>query len=404
MERHDFEALLEQRASAYEKMKGINDAAEAEGRDLSAEEAQEFDRVEADFDSLSERIKRAEKLEGNTPTLTAGRPTAEGEVEEERALTIASDEYREAFDAYLRGGFDPMRTSISAEQRSILKIGEDSEGGYTVPEEWRSLYEPLLEAGTIRGLAEVIQTSGGNPLHIPKVTADASAVEIEGETDEIANDAEEFGEVILGAFKYAQIVKSSDEMVQDTAIDLNSFVGRRAGFRIGRKQNSDWIKGAGSTSAPAGLFKGASVGKQAASKTAFTADEIIDLLYSVTAPYRRGAVFIANDASHARVRKFKNEEEQYIWQPALTAGEPDMLLGYPFYADPDVSSTFTEKELVMGFGNVRLAYTIRDAGGIGVKYLDQLYAANGQVGWRVQQRSDGDIIDSGAFKTLKLGE
>jgi HK97 family phage major capsid protein len=403
MEQHKFEALLEERAGLHKRMTEINDAAEGESRDLSTEEAQEYDRVEADFDSLSVRIKRAEKLERNTPTLTHGHPSPGDEGDEERAATVDSDEYRDAFGAYLRGGLGE-RSVISAEQRSILKIGEDAEGGYTVPEEWAALYEPLLEAGTIRSLAEVITTTGGNPLHIPKVTEDATAPEIEGETDTIADDAETFGEVILGAFKYAQIVKASDEMARDTAIDLNAFVGRRAGFRIGRKQNADFITGAGGSTAPAGLFKGAQVGKQAASKTAITPDEIIDLIYSVIAPYRRGAVYLANDKTHAVVRKFKDKNEQYLWQPSLQAGEPDMLNGFPFYADPDINATFTEKQLVMGFGNVKLAYTIRDAGGVEVKFLDQLYAASGQVGWRVQQRSDGDIIDSAAFKTLKLGE
>lgn len=400
MERHVFEALLEERAGLYEQMQEINDAAEGEGRDLTAEEAGKYDAIEKDFDSLSKRIKRAEKLEGNAPTLTAGRPTSDAEVDERelsKREVLRSEKYATALDHHIRG------QEMSAELRSTLEVGEAGEGGYTVPESWTDLYEPLLEAGTVRGLAEVITTSSGNPLHVPKVTADAENPAIEGEGETIADDAETFGEVVLGAYKYAQIVKASDEFVQDTMIDVASFVGRRAGFRLGRTTNGAYVKGTGEAS-PKGLFVGATVGKQASSKTAITADEIIDLLYSVTAPYRRGAVFIANDATHAIVRKFKDESKQYLWQPSVQAGEPDMLLGYPFYADPDVNATYTEKLLVMGFGNVRQAYTIRDAGGVQVKYLDQLYAATGQVGWRVQLRTDGDTIDANAFKTLKLGE
>lgn len=404
MEQHQFEALLEQRAQRHQRMTEINDAAEAEEREFTAEEQTEWDRLEGEFDTLSERIKREEQLRRNDPTLTAGHPSPgdgrdDDPAERSRREVIASEEYRDAFGAYLRGGLE----GLSAEERTTLNVGTDADGGYTVPEEWTELYEPLQEAGTIRGLAEVITTESGNPLHIPKVTADASAVEIEGEEDAIADDAETFGEAILQAFKYAQIVKAADEFVQDTMIDLGAFVGRRAGFRIGRAQNADFVKGVGSTTEPAGLFAGATVGETAAGTTVITLDEVIDLTYSVIGPYRRGAVYIANDSTHAALRKIKDENGQYLWQPSVQAGEPDMLNGYPIYADPDVDAIAADKR-PLGFGNVRLAYTIRDAGGVAVKFLVERYADTGQVAWRVQQRSDGDLIDANAFKVLETPE
>jgi HK97 family phage major capsid protein len=394
MDEAKLEELRHRRSHLVTDMRGISDKAEAENRNLTAEEQQEFDRREADFEALTERIKRSEKIGGLTPTMT--RSDAVTEEEEEAVATrtqiLESDRYQTAFDAYMRG------QDLDAEQRSTLNTATDADGGYAVPEEWGGLIEPLREAGTIRTLAEVVQTGGAGPLHFPRVSAAATAPVITAEEASIADDGEAFDEVILGAYKYAKIQKASEEMVQDPLFNVAEFVARRTGFDIGLAQNAHFVNGTG-TGQPQGLFAGATVGKTAASPSAITLDEVIDTFYSVSAPYRANGVFIANDATHASLRKLKDTAGQYLWQPTVQDGQPDRFIGKPIYADPSVLTIATARR-VLGFGDVSRAYTIRDAGGVGVKFLDQTYAGTDQVAWRVKLRSDGKIVDANAFKVL----
>lgn len=385
------EELRQKRAATFDKMTAVSERA---GSDvLAGDDQTEFDRLEKEFEQLTTRVNQVEKLEG----INTGPPALAGgsDVDEERYLTIESAEYRGAFDEYVRRG----TTEMDVEARSTLNIGAPGDGGYTAPEEWKELYEPLLEFGTIRALAEVITTESGNNMHLPYVAADAAAVTVVDEEGDIPDDAEQFDEVLLGAYKYAQIVKASDEFVQDTSIpQLAAFIGRRAGFRIARKQNAHFVGGNGST-APQGLFSGAVVGKTAADDVTITFEELIDLEYSVITPYRKDGVYIAHDSTMGALRKIKDSENRPLWQPSIQAGQPDTLSGRPILADPDVP-TIGASSRVVGFGNVRLAYTIRVAGGVTLKFLDQLYAAKGQVGWRVQERADGKITDANAFKVL----
>jgi HK97 family phage major capsid protein len=390
----ELEALRQRRAALVDQMRTILEAAESEDRELSAEEVQEYDRIDSEFNGLTVRINRIEALEERTPSLEPGEALRGGNDPEAEERGIATDEYRAAFDAYLRG-------ATEGEQRTTLNVGADADGGFTVPEDWAAnVIEALRQAGTIRGLATVITTSGGNPLHLPRVLTDATAPGIVAEQAAIPDDGEAFDEVILGAFKYAKIQKASNEFVQDSMVDVAGFVARRGGFDIGRSQNADFVKGNGA-GAPQGLLSGASVGVTTASPTAIVLDEVLDLVYSVIAPYRQNGVFIANDATHASLRKLKDTTGQYLWQPSVQQGEPDRLMGYAIYADPDVD-TIAATKVAVGFGNVERAYTIRDAQGLAVKYLEERYADNDQVAWRLKLRSDGKIVDQNAFKTLKM--
>jgi len=393
----ELERLRNQRAALVEEMRRIADTAEGEDRNLTAEETQEFERMEGEFDSLTERIERGERINGLAPRMDRSQALGGGEEdseeEEPEGRATARPEYRDAFEAYMRG------QELTPEQRTTLNTATDADGGYAVPEEWGGLLESLREAGAIRTLANVIQTEGGGPLHYPRVSAAATAPVITAEEAPIADDGEAFDEVILGAFKYAKIQKASAEMVQDALFNVAEFVARRSGFDLGLAQNAHFVGGSGSGQ-PQGLLAGATVGVTTASPTAITLDEIIDLVYSVISPYRGNGVFIARDATHASLRKLKDSDGQYLWQPSAQAGEPDRLMGYPIYADPSVAAV-AATAVTVGFGDVRRAYTIRDAGGFAIKFLEERYADTDQVAWRVKLRTDAKIVDAAAFKSLK---
>lgn len=396
----EIEDLRHERASAFEEMKRIADAAEAEDRDLTAEEKQEFERAEGEFDVLAERISRQEKIEGIVKR-GAPQPVIEPEAVESGRK---SDEYREAFGAYLRarGGLQGLtpehREVMVAEQRAALQVGTDNEGGYTVPESWENrLIEQTREFGVIRNLATVITTATGSKINIPTIATFPTAVLTAEEAGFTESEAT-FGEKQLDAYKYGTIAKFSDELRQDSLFDIDALVQRLAGQAIALKEDAALATGTGS-SQPEGLMVGLSTGVTAAAADAITADELIGLYHSVTSPYRANASWVLNDTTAAAVRVFKDGNGQYLWQPGLQAGQPDMLLGKPVYTDPFIDSIAAAKDVV-AFGDIGLAYTVRQAGGIVVKVLEELYAANGQVGVRVHRRTDGAVVDANAAKVL----
>jgi HK97 family phage major capsid protein len=395
--------LLEERAKLVTEQREVLDTAEMEKRDLTAEDRQAYDQRGERITELEGDIRRykdQQKAEDAFASRDGGPSPDDPEREAETAERGRdSDEYRDAFNAYARG------QELTEEMRSTLNIGTDAEGGFAVPEHWTSLHESLREAGTIRELAMVIQTEDGGALHVPmeKEGGEASAPGIVDEEEAVPDDADELAEVVLNAYKFARMTKASEEMVQDAIFDVAGYVGMRLGFQLGRATNAKYVNGDGAGE-PQGLFAGATVADTLASKTGIAADEIIDLAFSVIAPYRKNGVYIATDSTIAAIRKIKDENGQYMWQPSLQAGTPDVLNGYPLHADPDVSALGTKEKRVIGFGDVKRAYLIRDALGVVIKFLDQRFADNDQVAWRGKLRTDGKLIDKAAFKVADTPE
>ncbi|MFQ7116341.1 MAG: phage major capsid protein [Acutalibacteraceae bacterium] len=156
------------------------------------------------------------------------------------------------------------------------------------------------------------------------------------------------------------------------------------------------------TGQPTGIFtaNGGTVGVTAASATAITADELINLIYSLKSPYRRNAKFLMNDATVSMIRKLKDKNDAYLWQPSLQAGEPDKLLGYDLYTSPYVP-TAKAGALTVAFGDFK-NYWIADRSGRTVQRLNELYSTNGQVGFVATERVDGKVILPEGIQLLKM--
>ena len=392
--------LREKRAKAWDAAKQFLDAKRGADGMLSEEDTAAYDKMEQDVMNLGKEIERLERqaaidaeLSKATSTPLTGKPGAKMNEEKEKRGR-ASDEYKGSFWNAMRVKA-PMPAVLNA-----LQEGTDSEGGYLVPDEFeRTLVEALEEENVFRTLAHVIQTSSGDR-KIPVVASKGTAswVDEEGAYTE-SDDA--FSQVSIGAYKLGTMIKVSEELLADSVFDLEAYISKEFARRIGAREEESFFNGDGKGK-PLGILAdagGAEVGVNAGSPTAITADDVIDLFYSLKAPYRKNAVWVMNDATVKQIRKLKDSTGQYLWQPSLVAGTPDTILGRPVKTSAFMPTAAAGAKTI-AFGDFKY-YWIADRQGRTFKKLSELYAANGQVGFLGTQRVDGKLILPEAIKVLK---
>ncbi len=293
-----------------------------------------------------------------------------------------------------------MRLNTSPmEVRNALSEGVDSEGGYLVPDEFeRTLVQSLADQNIMRSLAKVIQTTSGDR-KIPVVSTHGTATWLD-EGKPYSESDEAFTQISLSAFKLGTFLKISEELLNDAAFNVEQYLASEFARRIGAAEEEAFLVGDGKGK-PTGIFNptgGAETGVTSAKPSDISADELIDLHYSLRSPYRARAVWLMNDATVKTVRKLKDGNGQYLWQPAITAGTPDMILGRPVY-----TSVFAP-ELKAGartvaFGDLGF-YWIADRQGRSFKRLNELFATTGQIGFLASQRLDGKLVLPEAIKVL----
>ena len=390
--------LREKRAKAWEAAKAFLDSRRNEKGVLSAEDDATYTKMEQEITDLGKEIARQERQEAleaelNRPTATplTGKPLG-GSGEEKTGR--AADEYRSSFWNLMRSK-NPMPQVVDA-----LRIGADTEGGYLVPDEYEhTLVEALQEENIFRGLAHIIRTASGER-KIPVVSSKGTASWIE-EGGAFPESDDAFGQVTIGAYKLGTTIKVSEELLNDSVFDLESYIAREFARRIGSKEEEAFFTGDGAGK-PLGVLAdkgGAEVGVTAASATGVTADELLDLYYSLFSPYRKKAVWVVNDSTIKAIRKLKDNNGQYLWQPGLIANAPDTILGRPVKTSAFMPSIAAgAKSIIFGDFNY---YWIADRQGRTFKRLNELYATTGQVGFLASQRVDGKLILPEALKVLK---
>jgi len=387
--------LREKRAKVWEEAKAFLDEKRGEDGLLSAEDTATYEKMETEVVNLGKEIERLERqaaidLELAKATSQALKTIPGAEAEKEGR---ASSEYAQAF-------WNHMRNRGGYEVRNALTIGTDSEGGYLVPDEFeRTLVEALEEENVMRQLAKVITTSSGDR-KIPVVASKGTASWVD-EEGLIPEDDDAFGQVSIGAYKVATMIKVSEELLNDSIFNLESYIAKEFARRIGAKEEEAFLIGDGEGK-PTGIFDDTYGGEVGVTTTAaaIKMDEIIDLFYSLKSPYRKRATFITNDATVKEIRKLKDGNGQYLWQPSVSAGEPDTILNRPVKTSAYVP-TIQPGAKVMAFGDFGY-YWIADRQGRAFQRLNELYAANGQVGFRATQRVDGKLILKEAVKILKM--
>lgn len=394
--------LREKRAKTWGAMESFLASQRNEKGVLSAEDDATYARMEQELEDLTREIKRMERKDAieaelNKPVAVplTGKPMSPKAEDEKEGR--ASNTYKKSF-------WNAMRDkSARPAVMDALKIGSDAEGGYLVPDEYeKTLVEGLEEENIFRKIATVISTSSGDrKIPVVATKGTASWVDEEGAIPE-SDDA--FGQVSIGAYKLGTLIKVSEELLNDSVFDLESYISKEFARRIGNREEDAFFNGDG-IGKPVGIFNatgGAEVGVNAASATAITADELIDLFYSLKAPYRKNAVWVINDATVKAIRKLKDNNGNYLWQPALTANTPDTILGRPVFTSSYVP-TIAAGAKTIAFGDFSY-YWVADRQSRSFKRLSELYAATGQVGFMATQRVDGKLILPEAIKVLAQKE
>ena len=367
---------------------------------LSVEDDATYSKMEKEFDELTASITRAQRRANME--MEMNKPVNAPITAKPMVMTEPEDSTGRASKGYKKNFWNAMRRKqMTPEMVNALQIGTDSEGGYLVPDEYeKTLVEALEEENIFRKLAHVISTSSGDR-KIPVVASKGSASWVD-EEGTIPDSDDAFNQVSIGAYKLGTLIKVSNELLNDSVFNLESYISKEFARRIGSKEEDAFFNGNG-TGKPVGIFNatgGAEVGVTAASATAITADEIIDLFYSLKAPYRKNAVWILNDATIKAIRKLKDNNGNYLWQPSLTSGTPDTILGRPVYTSSYVP-TIAAGAKTIAFGDFSY-YWIADRAGRNFKKLTELYAANDQTGFVATQRVDGKLILPEAIKVLKM--
>jgi HK97 family phage major capsid protein len=388
--------LREKRAKAWEAAKAFLDSKRGSDGLLSPEDTAAYEKMEADVIALGKEIERLERqaaidLELSKPVSNpiTNKPAHQSETKTGRA----TDEYKNAF-------WKAMRSKLSFDVQNALQVGTESEGGYLVPDEFeRTLVEALEEENVFRQIANVITTSSGDR-KIPVVASKGTASWVD-EEGQIPESDDSFAQVSIGAYKLATMIKVSEELLNDSVFNLEQYIAREFARRIGAKEEEAFFIGDGSGK-PTGILAnngGGEVGVTAASAAAITLDEIMDLFYSLKSPYRRNAVFIMNDSTVKAIRKLKDNNGQYLWQPSVTAGTPDTILNRPVRTSAYMPAIAAGAKTIV-FGDFSY-YWVADRQGRVFKRLNELYAATGQVGFMATQRVDGKLVLAEAVKILQ---
>lgn len=389
--------LRQKRSELWDKAKAfLDNASRSEDGTLSAEDLSTYEKMEADIDSLGREISAMERREQLEAKMNApvNNPIVEnpGVAGMDNAKTgRASDEYKKAFWQNVR-----MR-SVPHSIMNALSVGTDGEGGYLVPDEYEhTLVQALEDENFFRPIANTITTSGDRK--IPMVTGHGTASWTEEKT-KIKESDEQFGQETLGAYKAATTVKVSEELLYDDAFNLEAYLSQEFARRIGSLEEEAFLVGDGSGK-PTGVFTSAKTGVTSTSAVAITYDEIFDLFYSLKSAYRKNGIWICNDTTIKALRKVKDANGQYIWQPSVSAATPDMLLNRPIKTSSYAPEIETGKTPII-FGDFNY-YWIADRRGRSFKKLVEIYSETDEVGFKTTERVDGKLLLPEAVMALKM--
>jgi HK97 family phage major capsid protein len=408
--------LLEERAKSWDAMCVIRESATSENRDFTAEERESWDKGEADIARLTadiERVQRADEFgKKMAEKVSAG---FEAEDEQRGDAKKPDEEYREAFLAWVRGGSQ----ELDSEQRKVLRegfvaangetralgIGTGAAGGYAVPQGFRDIIiERMKYYNAVRQVATTITTDSGAMLPWPTNDDTANVGAILAENSTITQQDVALAQEQLNAYMYtSKLVLVSYQLLQDSAINIESFLGRKLGQRIGRIQNQHFTTGTGS-SQPLGLIPGGTNIATAAtgSTVLIKYADLVATMFKVDPAYRNGGnvKWMWSDTALTTIRQLVDTQGRPLWEPSVQAGTPDMLLGKELIINNDLAVPAANAKSG-AFGDFEAGYVIRDVQGVQTVRLDERYADALQVGWFAYCRTDATVQDVNAYTVFQ---
>lgn len=383
--------MIEKRNEAWNGAKAFVESKKDKDGLLSKEDAVTYSEMEQKVKNFSAEIERLQAMDAlekelNKPVNTpiTSKPMSTNSKNEKVKTGRARDEYKEAMLNGLRSKF----RSVS----DVLQEGVDADGGYLVPVEYdKRLIEKLEMENIMRKLGTRIETSGEHKINIAATDVAAAWTE-EGGT--ITFGDSKFKQMLLDAHKLAVAIKVTEELLYDSMFDIEDYILNQFGRALANAEEDAFLNGDGKNK-PIGLFHKTEGGTYIDEVSTIKSDDIITLIYALDRPYRKKASFIMNDKTIALVRKLKDNNGSYLWQPSYQADEPDRLLGYPIY-----TSAFAPENAI-AFGDYSY-YNIGDRGSRAFQELRELFAGNGMTGFIARERVDAKLVLPEAVKILPI--
>lgn len=388
--------LREQITNLVAQQRAILDAANKEERALSSEESNKYDAMDAEYERLNAELEIA-KNEARLNEERALKLTQKEEILNKRvskelgantSSQLSNDRaYRDAFLEYIKSG--------ETRGTTILSTSPDSQGGYLVPPEYQKrIQDELSKRMILRRLSKTIHTKSTTLITLGKGKPTFTWIDENGAYPQTDLS---FGQTSISAYKMGGFIKLSEELLSDSAVNIEEYVLSAMVDAVENLQEDAFLNGDGNKK-PTGVLS-AQVGVTTAKAKEVTTDELLDLMYLVKSSYRTNAVWLISDSLELVLRKLKDNDGQYIWQPAITADAPNMLFGKPVYTSDFMPSVGANAKAAV-FGDFNY-YTIADRGSYELLRLNEVFALNGQIGFRASARVDAKIMDENAFRVLK---
>lgn len=369
---------------------------------LDAGDLEAYNKIDADIDELDAEIKAEEKQQAREAALKevseGAKAKAQPQDSKKQQKVIATAEYKSAFLHAIRGGMNELTSDERKILTNVMSTSSDSGGMLVMPEEMENSVRQLLAKQVVmRSLANVLTMTADRKIVL---AASYGAAQWIGENGAYPKVDDTFDTVTIGSHKLGKIIQVSEELLHDSEFDISGLISTSFARSFAEAEEDAFINGDGDGK-PTGVLTIAQVGVTTAASTAITADELLDLFYSLKSGYRQNATFLMGDGTEKVLRKLKNATTgDYLWQPGLTSGQPNTLLGRPI-AVSDYMPTIAAGAKVIAFGDFS-QYTIKDTLGMQMQVLDQLYAENGQVGYKGNERTDGKLIIPEAVQVLQM--
>lgn len=395
MEVTDVKQAVDALARAFEAFKAANDEALRQKADRGATDAPtaaKLERVEGEVERLKDALDRARA--------TLNRPALAGAGE--RADDPDAAAHAKAFGRYLRKGDD---ASLAKLQAKALSAGSDPEGGYLVtPTMSAAIAKTVFETSPVRALA-AIETIGGDSLELLLDKDEPGAGWVAETEARVETDTPDLAKVAIPAHEMYAEPRATQKLIDDATIDVEAWLAGKLAERFARLEASAFVNGSGVgrprglLTYPAGTTWGQVEQVNSGSNGAVTADSLIDLQSTVKEGYGGGAQWLMNRVTLAAVRKLKDGQGQYLWQPGLQAGQTETLLGRPVHVAADMPVPAAGALAVL-FGDLGRAYQIVDR--VGVRILRDPFTAKPYVKFYATKRVGGDVVNFEAVKLLKL--